>query len=172
MRKPSDLNLYYTFWHKALVNITEADKWRVEHERALSFWDDIPMIFPGFYRYKFTGRSEEQKGLKGQFLPVSIWIEQQINPENGELLNDEELIMKVGHWKPDYAAQAHNMLGEVKLLMTWEKCRLHPVTQEMYDFAMNSYARTSAFVWYDTKPTAPEPVKPEPVELREARSLF
>lgn len=173
MRTPSDLSLYYTYWYKALVNLTEADAWRLENERRLSFWDDLPMIFPGFYRYQFTGRSEKMKGLKGQFLPVSIWIEQQISEATGELLNDEELIMKTGHWDPDHAARAGNMMGEVKLLMTWEKCRLHPVTEEMYNFAMDSFARTSAFVWYDTKPGPEAPAqKPEPVELREVRSLF
>lgn len=170
MRKPSDLTLYYTFWNMALVNKAQAEVWRLENQSQLSFWDGVDMIFPGFYRFKFNGQSHQNRHLKGQFLPVAIWIEQQIDA-NGELLNDEELLLKVGTWKPDHAAAADNMLGEIQLLMTWEKCRLHPVSKEMYDFAMTSYARESRYLWFDT-PEVKADAPPERTELADAKSLF
>lgn len=170
MRKPSDTSIYYTFWNLALKNKAEAEAWRIENQTKLSFWPEVDMIFPGFYRYKFSGQSHKHKHLKGQFLPVAIWIEQQIDA-NGELLNDEELLLKAGTWKTSYASAEDNMLGEFQLLMTWEKCRLHPVTQEMYDFAMQSYARESRYIWFDTPETKIE-TPPERVELADAPSLF
>ncbi len=169
MREPSDLNLYYEYWNLALESLDAADRWRKAHEQSLCFWDEYPMVFPGFYRYRYTGHNAKMQHVRGQFIPVAIWLEQQIHGETGELMNDEHVMIKSGWWKPlninsDY-------LGALSLFMAWEQCRLNPVTQAMYDFAMDAYARESRYLWFDT-PEA-EKIKPiERTELKGAPSLF
>lgn len=172
MRQPSDLALYYTYWNLALENLGKADAWRIENEQRLSMWeDDLPMVFPGFYRAVFTGNSHKLRHLKGQNLPIAIWIEQQISPE-GELLADEVVMLKTAHWKPIHPLLTDNILGGISLLLAWEKCRLSPVTKEMYDFAMQAYALDGIYRWFDTtQPKAVDEI-PAPIELRDAPSLF
>ena len=169
MRQPSDLNLYYEYWNKALVSLGDADRWCKEHEQSLAFWDEYAMIFPGFYRYRYTGHSSKMQHVKGQFIPVAVWIEQQIHGETGELLNDEHVMVKSGWWKPVNVDSDY--LGALSLVMAWEKCRLNPVTKEMYDFAMDSYARESRYVWFDSPEVKPES-KIERTEIKNQPSLF
>lgn len=168
MREPSDLIPYYEYWELAQKDRAQAEHWYLAHCQSLSFWDDVPMMFPGFYRYQYKGNSSKMQHVKGQYIPVAIWIEQQKNDE-GELIADEVVLVKSGVFPAFHADTDSNYLGEIGLLMAWEQCRKSPVTKEMYDYAIGTYMRESAYRWFDDKaPVA----KPAPIEIKDARSLF
>lgn len=69
MRQPTSNEAQYRFWRRSVAG-----------ERVERF-EDEPQ--PGFYKRRYV------RG--GPFVPVEIWLEQQIDPETGELTADEQL---------------------------------------------------------------------------------
>ena len=70
MRQPTSQEAQYDFWRRSLSG-----------ERVARFEDDPQ---PGFYKRRMV------RG--GPFVPVEIWLEQEIDPETGELAADERLV--------------------------------------------------------------------------------
>lgn len=69
IRQPSDLNDAYSWWRRS-----------VSGERVPRI-EDEPM--PGYYKRRMV------RG--GPWVPVAIWLEQEIDPDTGELAAPEEL---------------------------------------------------------------------------------
>lgn len=69
IRQPTDLNAAYSWWRRS-----------VSGERVARI-EDEPM--PGYFKRRMV------RG--GPFVPVAIWLEQEIDPDTGELTAPEEL---------------------------------------------------------------------------------
>lgn len=100
MRTPTDPDKAYDHWRRACAK-----------ERPPV---DLNTLQAGFYRRRMV------KG--GVFVPVEIRLIQVIDPETGELLEDERFEAIVD------GSQVRN------ILKTWEYCCAHPISRDEYDF--------------------------------------
>ena len=103
IRQPTSREAMYDFWRRS-----------VSGERVPRF-EDEPQ--PGYYKCRMT------KG--GPFVPVEIWIEQETDPDTGELVADERLCAIVN-------AQLRDPLR------IWTYCR--PISAEEYDALTGAHA--------------------------------
>lgn len=155
LRQPTDQDLYWTYWRLGLEDSTEALRWLKRHEFELSFWEDMAMPFPGFYR----DRKER--------MPIAFWIADVLD-DAGEAIDQPYLVMKTGVWKPVTALTAVH--HEISFFMTWAKCYRDPVSEEAYRWALQTYKERSVYEWADDPP--PPAPKPAPVDLAKAPSVF
>ncbi len=148
---------YNTFWLLAVEGRTaEAEAWRKRNEQSLSLWDDIPMVFPGFYRTK--------KGA----VPIAFWLEAPLDAA-GDVMGAPYLVMKngTGRAKIEKDLQVH---GHYEFWMTWERCRQDAVTEAAYRYAVEHYdAATGTFPWADRRLKEPPPPRRD---LRNSPSVF
>lgn len=103
IRQPTSRAIQYAFWRRTIVG-----------ERVPRI-EDEPQ--PGFYKRRMV--------RNGPFVPVEIWLEQQIDPETGELVADERLRALVNGQDRDP-------------LHVWPYCRA--ITAEEYDGLTGAHA--------------------------------
>jgi hypothetical protein len=128
-------SLYWDYWRLGVSGDPRgAEHWYQQHLH-LSFWEDLPLVCPGFYRGKSA--AWRQKKMKSPYYPVAIFLVTPVD-ENHEVCGDSNIWMKAG-WQD--ASDDENSLVSV-----FRKCRHDPVTAEAYRFA------AMHGVWADTIP--------------------
>lgn len=98
MREPTNLFDAYQWWRDALSG------YRMNYNLEPR---------PGFYRTRVV------KG--GPFVPVAIWIEQELDPDTGQLLSDERVVATVNGQPKDPES-------------IWQWCCAHPISEEDYRY--------------------------------------
>lgn len=97
LRKPTPIAPLYDYWRSKLAG-----------ETVLTY-EDQPQ--PGFYK--------RRKVRNGPWVPVAIWLHQNIDAETGELLEDEQLVCLVNGDQSDS-------------VLNWTYCCDHPITEKKY----------------------------------------
>lgn len=148
-RSAGKLDEYKTYWRLAVKGETiEAERWLKRYEVQMSIWDDVPMVFPGFYRSK--------KGI-----PIAFWLELD---DAGEIF----VVMQTGRYKAQVEADLTTH-GHISFVMTWMRCRHFAVTEKAYRYAVANYDEaTGTYPWADRR--LKEPVKRK--DLRHSPSVF
>lgn len=101
MRRPTDLASTYDWWRRALA--------------GQSVFFTINEVHAGFFM------SRGKRG--GPLLPVAVWLQQEVCPETGELMNDEMFVSVIGLNKP---------MSAEKTRYKWPYWARRPITEEEY----------------------------------------
>ncbi|MBX3490861.1 5'-3' exonuclease H3TH domain-containing protein [Parvibaculum sp.] len=95
---PTDLNEAFTWWRDALAGLK-----------------------PPIHSEPHCGFFQRRMVRGGVWVPVAIWLEQDIDADTGELLSDERLVCAVGGKEADADAE-------------WTHCAGNPITEEEYRY--------------------------------------
>lgn len=130
MREPTRLSVLYGPWREMLARAGE----RRSGQSPIYDWEPTP----GWYRTRFV------KG--GPAVPVRVWCERDIDPETGELADDERILCEI-----DGERRRRLPAGLV----------YHAITREAFDRIMSDRARDiryrATLAPFDITAVAPRP---------------
>lgn len=98
--------------------------WYDVHGPEWSFWDDLPCVFPGFYRAKSA--NWKQRGMNGPFFGVAIWLEKPVDEEGNQIADSFFRGLFGRAEQREYCDDEHD------LVRVFHKCKRHPVSEEAY----------------------------------------
>lgn len=104
MRRPSDRNALFQRWRERLARIRPRE-WPFEQPQC--------------------GRYSAKRN--GQLAAVQIDIDQEIDPETGELLADERFFAVIIQ-----AEQMERIEDDLKVMAVWQRCGASPITDEEF----------------------------------------
>jgi len=133
-------DLYWDYWRLGLRHPDAAEVWYNAH-RHLSFWDDLPLVCPGFYRGNAQGW--RQRKLPSSKYAVAIWITTPLD-ENGEAAGDSYYEMQCSH-RQDVSTDEYDITKH------FHKVRHDPVSEAACRYCMLHG------VWSDTIPDKESP---------------